>query len=282
MTKARNPSRLLVALGALIATTGCLDEQRFVTPDTGGPWVWAIDRDTPPYFASEDGNVYLVEQRIEIPFREPTDEEQAALGDIGDMQIPYARLPYVRRGDIELQLDFTLSSIEVGEDADPLLVTVVVNGFNEFHEYNPGVQVIDDELIVDYAQWERTFELQPGARARWTVREEELDEVAVDLATVVNGAPNANQIVYFENQSANDPRSLLYIPDAIPGLTGVRVGLRSLGEDDDGALPVVIEATLRVRDVRDILVQGDDDPWPAPAPALFGPADAMAAAPPAP
>ncbi len=91
---------------------------------------------------------------------------------------------------------------------------------------------------------------------------------------MVNGVPNANQIVYFENQSFNDTRSQMYLPDMVPALTGVRIGVLSQAEDDEGALPMLLEVTVRVTDRRKVMVQGEDEPWAAPAPALFSPADA--------
>ncbi|MEC7524231.1 MAG: hypothetical protein VYE22_30395 [Myxococcota bacterium] len=256
-------------LSIALFLTGCLEEQRYITPEGGGIFAMAIDESTPPFFESEDGNLYLLEERVLIDFRQPTDEELAALGDVGDMQIPYAQLPWLRRGDLEIQVDFTLSNLSPDSR---VTAGVVLNGINEFHEYNPGVQVVDDELQIDFSQWERTYRLAPGERISGTIREEEIDEIAVDLASVVNMAPNPNQIVYFENQSANDRRSQMYIPDAIPALSGLRVGIRS-----EAPVPVLLEFTLRVRDRRGVLVQGDDEPWEAPQPALFGPADAAAA-----
>ena len=81
----------------------------------------------------------------------------------------------------------------------------------------------------------------------------EFDEAAVDLATVVNGAPNAQQIVYFENKSATDARSKPYIPSVIPGLMGFRIGLRA-----QGAANAVLDVSVRVRDVGDRLASGND------------------------
>lgn len=260
---------LIIGLSACAALlSGCLVEQRYVTPDEGGPWSLAIEEDTPAYITSEDGNVYLVEQRIPIEFRRPTDEDRAALAtqamDVDPA--PFPELPWLQRGDIEIQVDWTLSNLS----EDTVTTSLIINGANQFHEYNPGIQVVDDELQIDYSQWERTYRLEPMERRSGTVREEELDEVAVDLATVIN-SPNPNQIVYFENQSFNDRRSQMYMPDVIPALVGLRVGLRS-----QQAAPILLELTVRVRDVRGVLVQGEDEPWMAPQPALFGPANAVA------
>ncbi|MCA9606233.1 MAG: hypothetical protein KC619_11590 [Myxococcales bacterium] len=251
----------------LVLATGCLTEQRYMDPEGGGPWVIAMQPDTPPFFESDDGNVYIVEQRVPFEFRLPTAEEEAALGDVAGIDIPYATRPYVERDDIEVQVDWTLSNVSENR----VTTSVVLNGFNEFHEYNPGVQVVDNEVIADFSGWERTIVLNPGERRTGTIREEEMDEVAVDLATVVNGVTNANQIVYFENQSANDRRSMMFIPDVVPALTGIRMGLRITTEGEP--VPVVLEFTVRIRDNRQILVQGNDEVWPLPAPTLFGPAD---------
>jgi hypothetical protein len=152
----------------------------------------------------------------------------------------------VEREDLGVQVDFVLYNL----DDEERQVAVIVNGFNEFHEYVPGVTVIDDEAVVDYAQWEKLYELAPQQRMARTLREEDFDEMAVDLATVVNGAPNSNEVVYYENKSGEDPRAEPYIPEVIPGLVGFRLGLRATA-----AANVLLEATVRVRDSNERLVE---------------------------
>jgi len=90
--------------------------------------------------------------------------------------------------------------------------------------------------------------------------------VTVDLATVVNGAPNSNEIVYFESQSALDPRAQAYIPPIIPALVGVRMGLRTLQPSR-----LVLELSVRVRDVDDRIVADGEAPWEPPKAAPFVP-----------
>ncbi len=258
----------LIAVTLALAS-GCIGEQRYITPDNSEIWMFAIDESTPAFAESMRGNIYIVEQRIEFDFREPTEAELLEMADIGGLMVPYASLPFVRRDDIEIQIDYTLSNVS----DSTITCAVTVNGINEFHEYNPGVEVVGTRIYADYAGWERSIRLGPGERLTGTIRHDELDEIAVDLATVVNGVPSPNQVVYFENESANDWRSQMYIPDVVPALTGVRMGLRLSA---DAASPVVLELTVRIRDTRQILVQGDDEPWILPVPVLFGPADVMA------
>src|SRR5690606_15853089 len=165
--------KLLLSVALTLNASSCLDERRYITPERGGPWAFALDADTPPFFTSDDGDVFLVEQRVEIPFREPTDEERAALGDVSELQIPFPQLPYLRRGDFEIQLDYTISNLSPNQT---VTVAVTINGFNEFHEYNPGFQIVENMIVADYSGWERTLRLEPGARQSGTVREEHFDE----------------------------------------------------------------------------------------------------------
>jgi len=264
-----NRLTLLLTIAGLAGSqlTGCNLEQRYLTPDGALLYAAAITAETPAVIESEeDGSLYIVESRIDFPVRPPTDVEMAAL-DV-DVVPPFARRPWVVRDDYAVELDLVVSNLET----TPQIVTVTVNGISEFTEYLPSAQVIDDELVIDFAQWERTYLLEPGARRTITVREEELDEVAVDLASVTNGemcSALANQIVYFRNQAGIDPRSTACIPGIVPGLVGVRMGIRVTS---GGTGPnIALEGTVRLRDSGDRVAAGNEEPWPLPAPVLFTP-----------
>lgn len=260
-------SRTWLALTAalLFALSACHLDQRYITPESGPVWQLAMAADTPPYFSSEDVTIYLVEQRVEFPVRAPSDSQLASLST-GDAA-PFPRMPWVSRDDLAITIDVTITNL----GAETRNFGLAINGINEFNEYVPGVSIVGDDVIIDFAQWERTYRIEPGGRHQVTIREEELDEVAVDLATVVNGAPNPNQIVYFENQSDHDPRSMRYVPNTIPGLVGLRIGLTVQG--GDVAPPAALEATIRVRDPSDRLVSVGETGWMLPQPAPFSPAD---------
>lgn len=258
----------MLAAAALLALCACQMDRRYVTPEGAATWQLAFAPDTPPFFQNDDLTVYLIEQRIELPVRPPTDEEFGALSTPDERGLgPYPRRPWVERGDYELQLDMTLSNLSDARQR----VAVTINGINEFHEYVPGVNLAGEEPVPDFAGWERTVELDPGQRITLTVREEQLDEVAVDLATVVNGAPNSNQVVYFQNQSDRDARSRMYIPPIVPALVGVRLGLRADSEDATTPPPVALEAVVFVRDLHDRIVPAGEEPWTLPQPAPFVP-----------
>jgi hypothetical protein len=227
-------------LTSVAALLGCNDDRTYL--GDGKVYQVALTQNTAPAFMTDMDAIYIVERRVEVPVLRPTQGQLDDLrkGASGVGKLPFPRLPWVSRGDLELQVDFTLSNLDDSDHA----ITVILNGFNEFDEYQPGVQVADDQAIPDYAEWERLYKLGPKERLTRTIREEELDEAATDLATVVNGAPNANEVMYFENKSANDVRAKPYIPKVIPGLMGFRIGMRATGKGR-----VVLEATVRARDV---------------------------------
>jgi hypothetical protein len=224
--------------------TGCLGQDEEYVGDQGY-YAFAMTETTPAYAMSEEVTLYLVELTATAP-------------------APYPRQPWVELGDLALEVDLSVKNLM----DEPREITVQINGFNEFHEYVPTVEIVDEEAIPQFSQWERTIIIEPGETFQWTVDERQLDEVAVDLATVVNGAPNPQQVVHFESQSGMDPRSDAYIPEVIPGLTGFRFGLMATGASN-----IVLEASLRVRDVgKKLEVDEDEEPWVLPVPAQFMPA----------
>jgi len=247
-------------VGLWVGAAGCGD-QVFVGED--GFFAFAITEDTPPFVMAEDAALYRVEERIELPLREQSNDERRAAREQAQAMdgYPYRRVPWVQRHDYELEIDWVLINL----DDETRRVTLMLNGFNEFHEYSPGFVIDDDEIIADFAQWERLMELDPLERRTGTIREEELDEIAVDLATVIS-APNANQVVHPNNHSATDPRSMPFIPEIVPALHGIRAGLQSEGTGN-----IVLELTVRVRDERGILVR-ESEAWDQPEPQLFVPA----------
>jgi hypothetical protein len=233
--------RVFLACSLLLAA--CRVEPEYI--GDGKLYQVAITEDTAPALSiDEEAALFIVETRAELPVREPTATERATLARASQ---PYPRLPWVQRDDIAIQVDFTLTNL----DDAPRNIDVILNGVNEFHEYVPRVLTDEEQAIPLHSQWERRYDLAAKQRLSATVREEELDEMAVDLATVVNGAPNSDEVVYFENNSASDQRSKPFIPKVIPGLIALRVGLRATQASN-----VLLEVSVRVRDEGDKLADG--------------------------
>lgn len=245
-------SALACLISVASSSTGCLEEQRYedvgqtvlLTPDT-----------QPAYFTEDDDPVYRVDREFMLGITPPSDMQLAQLtADAQGQELPFPRLPWVSLHDLDLQLDYALTN----HSSETLTAMVTLNGINEFVYYAPGPE--------NFHQWERRIALAPGQRVSGIVTELELDEVAIDLATVVNGPPNSNLIVDRKSQSGRDPRVQSFRPKVIPGLVGLRAGLETTA-----AVDLTLEIAIRLQDHGDRATRRGDPRWMLPTPAPFVP-----------
>jgi hypothetical protein len=237
---------------ALGFTLGCLAEQRYHQLDK----TVELTADAVPSFFTENNDpVYRIDAPFPLRITAPSEGELARLTrEATGRTMNYPRLPWVSLHDLALQLDYALSN----DSEQPITVLIALNGVNEFQYYAPGPE--------DLNQWERRVALAPHQRITGTITELELDEVAVDLATVVNGAPNSNLVVDRNSQSSRDPRVTPYLPSVVPGLVGVRAGMET-----SRAAHVVLELTIRVNDLGDRAQPRGARSWALPEAAPFVP-----------
>ncbi|HEX5656235.1 MAG TPA: hypothetical protein VFX59_03530 [Polyangiales bacterium] len=235
-----------------LALVGCLTEQRYHV--LGGDV--ELTADTPPaYFTEDDEPIYRVDEPFSLRITSPSAAELARLTrEVAGEMTSYPRLPWVALHDLSLQLDYALTN----DSERALTALVFVNGVNEFQYYAP--------VEEDYNQWERRVVVAPHQRITGTITELELDELAIDLATVVNGAPNSNLVVDRNSQSSRDPRVQPYAPAVVPGLVGVRAGIETTVAEH-----VLLELTIRVVDHEDRAQPRGDRAWMLPEAAPFTP-----------
>jgi hypothetical protein len=249
--RARSLARL--ALTGLVPWLGaCVEEQRYVIENEAV----ALTAETPAAFVNEDDDeIFIVTRDFTLPVTPPKSGDLDALTRAAEGEdLPFPRAPWLDHDDVELQLDYTLANLG---DAD-ILASVILDGRNEFNVYTPGPE--------DFHQWERRFALKGKQRVTGSVSELQMDEIAVDLATVVNGAPNSNQVVQFQSQSGRDARTRPYIPARIPGLVGLTAGIMT-----NEAADVVLEITVRVQDHGERVPKRGDALWELPEPTPFVP-----------
>lgn len=233
---------------SVCALAACSTEPEYL--GEGKLYQVALTADTMPALQVEESALYIVETRAELRVREPTAAELSTLTSAAQRAQPFPRMPWLVRDDIPIQVDFTLTNLDDAKRN----IDVILNGANEFFEYVPRVLMDEEQAIPLHSQWERRYDLAPKQRLSATVREEELDEMAVDLATVVNGAPNSDEVIYFENNSKTDQRSKPFIPKVIPGLIALRFGMRATEASN-----VLLEVSVRVRDEADKLADADEE-----------------------
>ncbi len=242
------PGALWLALGV----SACLEEQRYDVIDE--PVQLTADAQ-PTFVTDDDKQIFRVDRLFSLLLTPPTQGDLDRLtAEAAGRMLPFPRLPWVNLHDLDLQLDYALTN----QGGAPIVALITVNGVNEFFYYAPRPE--------DLHQWEWRVSLAPGQRVSGTVTEPELDEVAIDLATVVNGAPNSNLVVDAHSQSGRDPRVKPYIPSVIPGLVGVRAGLETARAED-----LLLEVTIRVQDHGDRASKRGEKHWDIPPAQPFTP-----------
>ncbi|MFO7177212.1 MAG: hypothetical protein DIU78_000805 [Pseudomonadota bacterium] len=225
--------------------------------------------------AYDDGETQLFEARrsVPIPVLAPSSAELAALSN--GAVAPFERAPWVTLDDIRVQLSFTLTNL----DDRTHVIEVLIDPWNEFARYYPGLMVADDDgAIPNLSGIHARLRLEgkgagPASRVHGVFTFDDMDELARDLATVMNmvanppsGLSGADEeedplLVYvnhtFANHSTRDVLAVGYIPPVIPALTGFDLGLRSTEP-----ATVAIEVATEVVDLGSgkLQQQGDDAP----------------------
>ncbi|MFT3923443.1 MAG: hypothetical protein QM778_12985 [Myxococcales bacterium] len=255
MTRLANVAALL----ALAGLSGCLEEQRY-----------AVERervymppDSEPAFFDDDDNPFFVEEKVfRLQIRPPSEQSLQTLTQSAQgMKLPFPRLPWVQREDEELRVDYTLEN----RSDQPVNAMVFVDGIDEFFEYTPGPE--------DFHQYERRLLVEAHKTVGGTITELEMDEIAIDLATAVNGAPNTALVVQFQGQSGRDPRVQKYIPKVVPGLVAFHMGIMSGGLGGGETAPdLKLTLSVRVQDHGDRIAARGEKHWdPLPTPTPFVP-----------
>jgi hypothetical protein len=243
----------VVALGVALTACGEEEETRTLQPQALG----MTDQMGAIY---DDGEMTLYEVKLPVPFpiKAPTQAEQNALN--GAPVPPYPSKPWVTTGDIKVQISWTLTNL----DANDHSVELLIDPWNEFGRYWPGLALVDaddGEFQPNLSGIDILMEL-PGtasgrpSRRHGTFTFQDMNELAIDFATVMNiiaTAPPpdpmaeydltvtlANHAFAVENKSYKDPLVKDYIPGVVPGLIGVDAGLRTR-EPANIALEVLVE-----------------------------------------
>ena len=196
------------------------------------PTVLGMTSSLAPVYDDGQMQLYQVQVPVRLPIRRPDDSELQGLPKAD----PYPRGPWLLQSDLRLEIRYTLTNL----DDQPHTVLMMVDPWNEFVRYKPGIVVSQEMSLPNLSGIERRVRLQPKSRIVGTLINDDLIELAVDLATAENVIknpptdPNAdpagiiNRAFNFQNRSnLPDPIVGPYIPQVIAGLTGFDLGLRT-------------------------------------------------------
>ncbi len=259
---------LTLAAGAVIVA-GCnatSDDQ--VTP----PSVLGMTATVMPAYNDGEEQIYQVKTPVSLPYRRPTAAETAALGP----QDPYPHYPFLQKSDSLVEIRYTISNL----DTTPHNVTLMLDPWNEFVRWVPGLVVGEDDSIPDESGYSKVVLVPAMSRLQGTITSDDVDELATDLATVeyIQAHPPSassgdddddddtganldgldNHVFDPQNRSnENDPLLVGLIPAVVPGIVGFDLGLRTSEQAQ-----LAVEITVEIQDLNGnrVLPFGSSDP----------------------
>ena len=220
-----------------------------------------MTKDVAPIYDDGEMQIYEVKKGTSFPILAPSDTTRSELNRI-DME-PYGRRPWVTTDDIDVQVTWTISNL----DDDEHVVELLVDPWNEFGRYYPGLQLTDadnEEYMPNFSGIDKRYIVSgkgsgEASRAHGTFTYADLQEMATDLATVMDLLKNppviegadaddmedptvtyTNHAFHWQNRSFNDLLVKDWIPSTIAGLTGLDLGFRTY-EPATVAIEVAIE-----------------------------------------
>ena len=260
--RASSPQLLsvFVVFGCAFAFACSSQEQtRNLEPDQVG-----LTPDVAPIFEDDESQLFEVKRGLQFPILAPTAAEQGALN--GTLVEPYGRKPWITNKDVKVQLTWTISNL----DEAPHVVEMLIDPWNEFGRYYPGMNLVDaeeEEFKPNFSGIDRLYVLEgksagASSRRHGTCTFDDMNEMAIDFATVQNmikfppPPPNGAQVdpemmvdtlptyvnhaFNFINHSYDDVLIEPYIPAVVAGLTGIDFGFRTT-EKATIALEIQIE-----------------------------------------
>jgi len=246
---ARRGALITLVAGALAAVVGaCNNGADQVT----APIVLGMTSNVTPIYSSQQLTLYEVQVPVKLPVRKPTSQEEQALNGA---EAPYPHKPFLLSSDYSLEIRFTISNLDTERHA----VYLLIDPWNEFVRYHPGVSAFgDEETLPNTSGYQNSFLIDGMSRVEGTITTDDTTALALGLATVMKIAslPVDPMAAYdtttlmdntFDLQNrplANDPLIAPYIPSVIAGLTGFDLGLRT-----DTAENVSVEIVVDITDL---------------------------------
>jgi hypothetical protein len=223
----------------------------------------------------DDGQtkLYQVQVPVPLPVRAMTSADVRSAGAT-PQGTAYPRGVFLRAEDESVEVRFTISNI----DGMPHNVWLLIDPWNEFVRWRPGVTVTEEATIPNFG-YDLYFAVPGMQRIEGTITADDMHEIAIKLASVekllaspqaqpaasmttastFNATSITNNIFNPQNRSNSVPSDPLYtpwIPPVIAGVTGFDLGLRTSEPAN-----VAVEITMDVQDLRgDRFVPQDTTP----------------------
>jgi hypothetical protein len=200
---------------------------------TQAPVVLGLTSTAPAYYSDAEITLYEAQKPVPLPILKPSAAQESVLG----AQKPYPHMPWLKASDISVEVHYTLSNL----DAQDQTVELLIDPWNEFVRWSPGVTVVNNEdTEPNLSGYDNYFVVPAKGRIEGDLSPDDMLNMETNLATVENvlATPPANLSVslttfcnhVFDIQHRSndgDPLVTPYIPTVIAGLTGFDLGIRT-------------------------------------------------------
>lgn len=263
---ASNSAQALL-LAASAALSACGDDTQHLDPLSVA---MVNDGTLAPVYDDNELTIYEAKTSLMLPIKAPAPTQLDALENPSTDTDPFARSPWVQQSDVQIQVTWTLSNLD-DEDHD---VWLMLDPWNEFGRYEPAIHMDGDRAVRDLSGIDMLF-LVPGVKSKakgdtgsrvvGTITFDDMDELALDFATVFKILKDAAPVENAD-ETEEDPRSRLvnnafnvrdrnynspllapYRPLVVPGVVGFDYGVRT-SQPANVAVEIVVE--LRDREKR--------------------------------
>jgi hypothetical protein len=146
------------------------------------PVVLGMTSTTQAYYSVGNTTIYEVQIPVALPVRRPTAADKPAMG-AAPAGTPYPHAPFLRAEDESVEIHYVLSNVSGQKQT----VWLLIDPWNEFVRYKPGITVVNDEVTVPNLGYEPGgpgFVLEPKSRTEGTITSDDMHEVAIKLASV--------------------------------------------------------------------------------------------------
>lgn len=251
------------ALAALVPA--CANNE---SSQTLPPTVLGMPDTVAPIADDGEDQIFQVNTQVELPVRRPKDGERP-----GGAVDPYPRAPFQLASDTRITVRYTLSNLDDRQH----VVELLVDPWNEFVRYNPGLVVEETYTTTNLSGIDKFIVLPPKARVEGIITPDDMVELAVDLGTamVLQRRPPAansafggpglyNRAFNVQNHSSQpDPLLSPFYPPVVAGVVGFDLGLRT-----PERAKVAVEVVVDVEDIQGdrVIKEGDTSSRPAGRP----------------
>jgi hypothetical protein len=248
----------LVVLVPVALTAGC---EGGSADQTTSPTALGMTSAMAPYFMNDEVTIYESQKPVQLPVRKPMTSELQGAPPKGT---PYTHAPYLLASDESVEVHYVLTNVDTTMHS----VWLLIDPWNEFVRWRPGVTVVNDDVTVPNNGYDLAFAIAPQSRIEGTITADDFVEIATKLASTQNllassfaksmdsadggdpsyTGPSVNNLCnnIFDSLNRSNSGDLLYkpwIPPVIAGVTGFDLGVRTYEQAN-----VAVEITIDIVD----------------------------------